>query len=270
MAGVYNGVRMFVEGYRDMSIAAAPIPAGDDAVWQARVDLAAAFRLAVRNGFHEGICNHFTLMVPGTEDRFLLNPYGLHWSEVTASNLLVVDVDGKVIEGDGVAEDTAFYIHSRIHLQAPDAACVLHTHQPYATALTQVHGGRLEPTIQSAIRFYGRVAYDDDFNGVVLATDEGDRIAQALGDNEVMFMANHGVTVVGPTVAQAFDALYYLERACQAQVIAMSTGLPLKKVSDNMAKHTHEQMMPLVPNSAARHFESLKRLLDRDEPDYAT
>ena len=269
MAGVYNGVRMFVEGYRDMSIAAAPIPAGDDAVWQARVDLAAAFRLAVRNGFHEGICNHFTLMVPGTEDRFLLNPYGLHWSEVTASNLLVVDVDGKVIEGDGIAEDTAFYIHSRIHLQAPDAACVLHTHQPYATALTQVHGGRLEPTIQSAIRFYGRVAYDDDFNGVVLATDEGDRIAGALGDKTVLFLRGHGVIVVGGTVAEAFQSLYYLERACQAQVLAMSTGKPLLRIGDNVAASTFGGGETVLRDHAAVHFNALKRLLDRWDTSYA-
>ena len=253
-----------------MSIAAAPMPASDDAVWQARVDLAAAFRLAVRNGFHEGICNHFTLMVPGTDNRFLLNPYGLHWSEVTASNLLVVDVDGNVVEGDGIAEDTAFYIHSRIHLKAPDAACVLHTHQPYATALTQVHGGRLEPTIQSAIRFYGRVAYDDDFNGVVLATDEGDRIADAIGDKEVMFMGNHGVTVVGPTVAQAFDALYYLERACQAQVLAMSTGRPLKPITDNIAASTFGGHHEELSDHARVHFDALKRsILEKQDPGYA-
>lgn len=252
-----------------MTLAARASDAAAETVRQARVDLAAAFRLAVRYGLHEGICNHFSLMVPGTRDRFLINGYGLHWSEVTASNLLVCDPDGNVLEGDREVEATAFYIHSRIHLGAPDAACVLHTHQPYATALTQVEGGRLEPTIQSAIRFYGRTAYDDGYAGLALDNAEGDRMCAALGDNDVLFLANHGVIVVGPTVAQAFDALYYLERACQAQVLAMSTGLPLRKVSDNIAKSANADMMKHVASSAGQHFDSLKRILDREEPDYA-
>lgn len=240
-----------------------------DAARQARIDLAAAYRLAVRLGLHEGICNHLTLMVPGSADRFLLIPYGMHWSEVTASTLLEVDFEGRVHAGVGEAEDTAFYIHARIHKQVPHAACVLHTHQPYASALTQVRGGRLEPTIQSAMRFYGRIAYDDAYNGLALDDAEGDRIAAALADKEVMFMANHGVVVVGPDVAQAFDAIYYLERACQAQVIAMSTGQPLNPISDNQARAVAADIVRGAPASAQRHFAALKRLLDRDEPGYA-
>jgi len=252
-----------------MSVSALERIAADPAVRQARIDLAAAYRLAVRLRLHEGICNHLTLMTPGAADRFLLIPYGMHWSEVTASTLIEVDFDGNVTAGEGEAEATAFYIHARIHKNVPHAAAVLHTHQPWASALTQVKGGRLEPTIQSAMRFYGRAAYDDAYNGLALDNAEGDRIAAALADKEVMFMANHGVVVVGPTLAQAFDALYYLERACEAQVLALSTGKPLNPISDNQARAVVADMMRGVPDAAARHFAALKRMLDREEPEYA-
>ena len=195
---------------------------------QARVDLAAAFRLAVRMDLHEGVCNHFTLMLPDGK-RFLLNAYGLHWSEVTASNLLALDARGNVLEGEGEAEKTAFYIHSRIHLAHPRAVCVLHTHMPYATALTLLEPGRLEMVEQNALRFADDIAYDDTYNGLVVDDAEGDRLARVLGDKRVLFLANHGVIVVGPSVAEAFDLMYYLERACRLQVLARATGLPLRR-----------------------------------------
>ena len=125
----------------------------------ARVDLAAAFRLAVRLDLHEGVCNHFSFMVDG--ERFLLNRYGLHWSEVTASNLIALNARGDILEGEGEVEKTAFYIHSRIHLAHPRAACVLHTHMPHATAITLLEGGRLEMAEQNALRFHDDIAYDD-------------------------------------------------------------------------------------------------------------
>lgn len=239
-----------------------------DAIREARIDLAAAFRLAVRFGLHEGICNHFSLMLPGAEDCFLLNRYGLHWSEITASNLLVVDGEGRVLEGEGEAERTAFYIHSRIHRANPRAVCVLHTHMPYATALTSIRGTRLEPISQNALRYYDDVAYDDLYNGLVHDNAEGDRLAAALGDKRVLFLANHGVIVVGRTVAEAFDDLYYLERACQVQVLAMSTGRPLRPVPEEVARTTFGNMSG-GGEFARIHFDALKRLLDRDEPDYA-
>src|SRR3954467_10957356 len=192
----------------------------------ARIDLAAAFRLAVRMDLHEGVCNHFSLMLPG--GKFLLNRYGLHWSEVSVSNLLALDADGNVLEGEGEFEKTAFYIHSRIHLAHPRAACVLHTHMPYATTLTLLEGGRLEMVEQNALRFADDIAYDDEYNGLVVDTAEGDRLARVLGTKRVLFLANHGVIVVGPSVAEAFDSMYYLERACRLQVLALSTGLKLR------------------------------------------
>lgn len=235
---------------------------------QARVDLAAAFRLAVRMDLHEGVCNHFTLMLPD-ERRFLLNAYGLHWSEVTASNLLVLDPDGTVLEGEGEAEKTAFYIHSRIHLANRRAACVLHTHMPYATALTLTVPGRLEMVEQNALRFADDIAYDDEYNGLVVDDAEGDRLARVLGDRRVLFLANHGVIVVGKTVAEAFDALYYLERACRLQVLARATGLPLRAVRPEVVRETYRMILADTPKYAGAHFEALKRLLDREQPDYA-
>ncbi len=233
----------------------------------ARVDLAAAFRLAVRLDLHEGVCNHFSVMLDG--GRFLLNRYGLHWSEVTASNLLTLDAQGQVLEGEGEFEKTAFYIHSRIHLAHPRAACVLHTHMPYATALTLLEGGRLAMAEQNALRFHDDIAYDDLYNGLVVDDTEGDRLARALGTKRVMFLASHGVIVVGETVADAFDAMYYLERACRLQVLARSMGGKLRTVAPEVVRRTYELMRVDAPKYAGAHFGALKRLLEREEPGYS-
>ena len=234
----------------------------------ARVDLAAAFRLAVRMDLHEGVCNHFSLMLPGGK-KFLLNRYGLHWSEVTASNLLALDAQGNVLEGEGEFEKTAFYIHSRIHLADARAACVLHTHMPYATALTLLENGRLEMVEQNALRFHDDIAYDDTYNGLVVDNAEGDRLARVLGGKRVMFLANHGVIVVGPSVAEAFDLMYYLERACRLQVLARSTGMKLRAVRAEVVEETYRMILADTPKYAGAHFSALKRLLDREEPDYS-
>jgi ribulose-5-phosphate 4-epimerase/fuculose-1-phosphate aldolase len=212
--------------------------------------------------------------VPGRDDRWLINPQGLHWAEIRASDLLAVDADGRVVEGDRPIEPTAFFIHSRVHRGRPSARCVLHSHMPWASALTAIEGGRLEPVIQSAMRFHGRVAYDDDpalgpdagFKGAALDEAEGDRLVRALGDKRVLFMANHGVLVVGETVAHAFDDLYYLERAAQAQVLAMSTGRKLRPVGGNVAAAIAAEVDSGLAVYAVQHFDAIKRLLDRDAP----
>ena len=233
-----------------------------------RVDLAAAFRLAVRLDLHEGVCNHFSAMLPDGK-RFLLNRYGLHWSEVTASNLLALDAAGNALEGEGEFEKTAFYIHSRIHIAHPRAACVLHTHMPYATALTLLEGGRLEMVEQNALRFHDDIAYDDTYNGLVVDDAEGDRLARVLGYKRVMFLANHGVIVVGRSVAEAFDALYYLERACRLQVLARSMSQKLRPVRQEVVEQTYKLMLADAPKYAGAHFDALKRILDRQEPGYS-
>ncbi len=236
-------------------------------IHQARVDLAAAFRLAARLWLNEGICNHFSLRLPGSADRFLINAYGLHWSEITASNLLTVDDAGNQIEGDGKVELTAITLHTAIHRAHPQAACVLHTHMPYATALACLENGRLEPLSLSGLRFYHSVGYDDDFAGPATQESEGDRSAAKLGNKSILFMANHGVMVTGPTVARAFDDLYYLERACQVQVLAMSTGRPLRLVPEDVARASRREL-DMLEMLANNHFTAMKRILDREEPDY--
>jgi ribulose-5-phosphate 4-epimerase/fuculose-1-phosphate aldolase len=235
-----------------------------DSMMRARVDLTAALRLAARFEFNEAICNHFSLAVPGTQDRFLINPQGLHWSEITPTDLVMIDSEGNVIEGKHTVEPTAFFIHGRIHRGKPNAACVLHTHMPYATAIATSDGGRLEWASQNALKFYGRVAYDECYNGLVLDSEEGDRICAQIEHADVLFLANHGVIVCGDSVAKAFDDLYYLERACLVQVLAENTGRSLKLIPESIAAITARQMAE--EKQYLLHFEALKRILDREEP----
>ena len=234
---------------------------------QAQIDLTAALRWADRLGLSEGVCNHFSLVVPGKTDRFLLNPQGLHWSELQVSDLLVVDQAGNVVAGKWTAEPTAFFIHSRIHLGNPAAKCVLHTHMPYATALCSIDGGRLEWIHQNSMRFYERVAYEEEYNGLALDEAAGERIAEKLATGKVLFLANHGVIVIGPDVATAFDDLYYLERACMTQVLAHSTGAARKRIPDHVCHRTLEQMETERQQSSL-HLESIKRILSREAPEF--
>jgi ribulose-5-phosphate 4-epimerase/fuculose-1-phosphate aldolase len=235
---------------------------------QARIDLAAAFRMAARLDLHEGVCNHFSMMLPGR--RFLINPKGTHFERITASGLILIDETGKTLEGNGRPPLTGHAIHTRIHLQHPHAKVVLHLHAPHSTALTAIRGGRLEMTHQNATRFYGEIAYDDHFNGIAVNTGEGDRMAEAMAGKRVMFLANHGVVVVGETVARAFDDFYYLERACQVQLLAMQSGRELNVMSDAIARVTHDQFEKLTDVNADYHFTALKEILDEEEPSYAS
>jgi ribulose-5-phosphate 4-epimerase/fuculose-1-phosphate aldolase len=235
---------------------------------QARVDLTAALRWANRLGFGEGICNHFSLEIPGRAGHFLINPLGLHWSEIQPGDLVTVDAAGRKVAGRHDVEPTAFFIHGAMHRSKPSAKCVMHTHMPYATTLAVVQGGRLEWASQNSLKFHGRVAYDDNYNGLALDEAEGERMCALAKDADVLFLANHGVIVCGPSVALAFDDLYYLERACMLQVLAMGTGRPLRIVSERVAMLTGRQMMEDTGQSE-RHFEALKRLLERDEPGWS-
>ncbi len=237
-------------------------------LWELRCDLAASLRMAARMGLHEGICNHFSAMLPGSANQFLVNRYGLAFAEATASSLLICDFDGNVLHGEGEPEATAFFIHARLHKSLPRARVALHTHMPYATALAMVEGEPLVWAGQSALKFLGRTVVDPDYNGLALDEAEGDRIAASMGDADIVFLRNHGVMVTGRTVAAAFDDLYYLERACEAQVLAMSTGRKLCPVPPEIAQHTATQMRGDT-GSAALHLASLRRRLDREEPEYA-
>ena len=241
---------------------------GTDAVSQARIDLAACFRMAARLGLHEGICNHLSFVVPGRDDLFLVNPYGWGFAEITASRLLVCDFHGKVVAGEGVPEATAFYIHARVHRNVPRARACFHTHMPNATALTMLDGPPLAWAGQTALKFYGRTVVDEEYGGLALDEAEGDRIAASIGEADIVFMRNHGVMVLGPTIAEAWDDLYYLERACEVQRLAMTTGRPLKPVPPEMAARTYAQMREGDRESARLHLESVKRILTQEAPDF--
>jgi len=237
----------------------------DPVAWQARCDLAAAYHLCNQMDLNEGICNHLTVMVPGTTDRFLCVPYGLLWDEVTASNLLMLDEKGNVLEGEGEIDATAFFIHAAIH--ATGVICVLHTHTPNVTALCCTEDFKLHMCHQNALRFAGDVAYDPTFNGLVLDREEGDRLVKVMDGKRVLMHANHGVIVCGDSVAEAFDDLYYLERAAEVQILAMSTGKELKIVSEAVAKQFLVDMKKDggKANWAKLHFNALKRGLMRTQ-----
>jgi ribulose-5-phosphate 4-epimerase/fuculose-1-phosphate aldolase len=241
---------------------------------QARIDLAACYRLADHFGLNEGIDNHLTMLVPGHDDRFLLAPFGLHWSEVKAGDFMVVDFNGRILSGRGAIEPTALYIHMPVHRLAPQARCVLHTHMPYATALTMLENPRLEMAVQSALGFYEEIAYDGDYNGLAFEPVEGERMARVLGTKSVLMLGNHGVLVVGDTVPRAFERLYFLERAAQAQILALSTGRALKLIPDKVIRATLAQFtggdQVAGRDRADLHFDALKRLLDRQQSDYAS
>jgi ribulose-5-phosphate 4-epimerase/fuculose-1-phosphate aldolase len=256
-----------------MNVSPEPLWPRTEAERSARIDLAACHRLAYRFGLSEGIDNHLTMVVPGRSDRFYLAPFGLLWGEVRASDLLELDFNGKVVAGQGLVEDTALYIHLSVHRLKPEARCVLHTHMTYATALGMLDDPGLQMAVQSALGFCDEIAYVD-YNGLALDYAEGERLARALGDRSVLVLRNHGVLVTARSLAQAFERLYFFERACQVQVLALSTGRTLRVVPEAVVAATVAQFN--VADSvggqdrAELHFRALKRLLDRDEADYAS
>ncbi len=240
-----------------------PLRLESDAVSEARVELAACFQLAAQYGFEEGICNHFSAVVPGHDNLFFVNPYGYAFSEITASRLLICDFDGHVVAGEGKPEATAFYIHARLHRLKPRVKAAFHTHMPNATALCLLEGPPLLWLGQTALKFYGRTAVDESYNGLALDDSEGDRIAQTIGDANIVFLKNHGVLVAGESIAEAWDDLYYLERAAEVQLKAMNSNRPLKAVPHEVAQRTYEQMRAGDKESARAHLNSGMRELRR-------
>ena len=237
---------------------------------ETRADLAAAFRWAARLNFHEATANHFSAAVSDDGTKFLLNPRGRHFSQMRASELLLLDADAAGGEANPAADPTAWYLHAHLHRFVPQARCVLHTHMPYATALACLADFEFLMLDQNACRFHNRIAYDRHYAGMALDDTEGERVARLLGpDRSVLFLGNHGVIVVGRSIAEAFDELYYLEKASQLQVLALSTGRPLALVDDRTAALACEQWLN-YPDVAKVHFDELRRILDAEKPDYAT
>ncbi len=225
-----------------------------------REDLALALRAAAHHGLGEGVCNHFSVALPDDSSRFLINPRGLHWSEIGPDDIVLVDEEGQVLAGRHRVEPTAMYIHGAVH-RIVGCAVVLHTHMSYATALTLTTERALDPCAsQGAMRFFGRIGIDADYNGLALDRAEGARIAHAMQGRDVAFLGNHGVIVTGPTIAHAYDDLYYLERACMHQVLAMSTGLPLAPASAELSAQVARQIQGEREQSDL-FFEALRRLL---------
>ena len=243
----------------------------NDDTWRARVHLAAANRLAVYDDLEEGIDNHFTMRVPGREDRYLVLPFGLHWSEAKASNLIVFNEAGEVLEGSGSLELSALSIHAPLH-RITGANVILHTHQTWALALNMLEDNRLLPGSQTAAFLTANMAYDDGYTGLAASLGEGERLASVLGSKQILFMKNHGVLAIGDTVAQAYRRLYKLERVCRAQILAMSTGRPLAVLDDAMVRKV-ETPNPRNSHSQAErealYFAAMMRVLDREMPGYA-
>jgi ribulose-5-phosphate 4-epimerase/fuculose-1-phosphate aldolase len=232
---------------------------------QMRVDLAAVFRMAAHYNWHESIANHFSLAVSDDGKQFLMNPKWVHFDNITASSLLLIDADDPdTMNGPNAPDPTAWIIHGHLHRAAPQARCILHVHSPYATAMATLADPEIKPIDQNTARFYNRVAYDYDYGGLAENDEEGARLVRVLGNKSIMLMGNHGVLVTGPTVADAFDNLYYFERACQTLVLAYSTGKPLSVLSDEIAEKT-AQSWEDYGGYAQAHFDQTKLVLAKKD-----
>tara|TARA_B100000029_G_C17348553_1_gene877952 strand:+ start:146 stop:901 length:756 start_codon:yes stop_codon:yes gene_type:complete len=231
-----------------------------------REDLACAFRWTARLNMHEGVANHFSAAVNDAGTKFLINPYGKYFSRISASDLLLLDADTAPDEFGDKIDQTAYCIHGAIHRKEPRARCVLHLHSKYATALSALKDTSIPPIDQTTMRFYNRVAVDYGYNGMGVG-EEAERLSTKLGNGSVLLMGQHGVITVGETVAQAFDELFYFERACKTLFLALSSGREMNIASHEVAEKTALQWES-YPNAAEKHFNALKEILDEEEPEY--
>lgn len=239
--------------------------------WQERVDLAAAFRWTVRERLHEGVSNHFSLSVNEDGTRFLMNPNQLHFSLVTASNLLLLDAnDPAAMDRPDAPDPTAWGLHGALHRLCPHARCAMHVHSIHATVLASLKDPVLPPLDQNCALFFGRISYDTEYGGLALDA-EAERACGALQDasKRVLVMGNHGIMVIGQTVAETFNTMYYFERACEIYIKSLWTGRELAVIPDEIAAKVAEEA-DSHGIEARRHLDSIKLLLDRSEPDYAT
>ena len=233
-----------------------------------RVELAAVFRLAAKFGWHESVANHFSAAVSEDGQRFLLNPRWRHFSQVRASELLLLDVNDDSIMDEPDAPDlSAWSIHGAVHAALPNVRALLHLHSPYATTIASLKDPTIVPIDQNTARFFGETAYDLEFGGIADDIEEGRRLAQIMKEHDVLMMGNHGVAVGGATIAEAFETLYYLERACQTLVLAYSTGQPLSVLSDDMAAKVAKGWKQFSGMGQA-HLDQWMEALDKEDPTY--
>lgn len=233
-----------------------------------RVDLAAALRLAARADWHEGVANHFSAAVSPDGSKFLVNPRWRHLSRVKASELLLVDAnDPSTMDLPDAPDPSVWAIHSAIHRLVPNARVILHLHPPYATTLATLKDSSIKPIDQVTARFFNRIATDHSFGGIASDVAEGERIASTIGNHSVLMMNNHGATTLASSVAEAFDAMYHLERAARTQVLAYSTGQPLNIMNDQLAEETAAEW-EAYKDAEFSHFEEMKQILDAEDPDF--
>jgi len=238
----------------------------NDPHYELRCQLACAFRWTARLDMHEGVANHFSLAVDERGTRFLINPDGRHFSRVRASELLLVDaMDAGTLEREDAPDPTAWGLHGALHRNVPAARCALHAHPIHTTVLASLADSTLLPVDQNCARFFNRVAVDASYGGLALE-EEAERCVELLHDKRILIMGNHGVMITAPSVAQAFDDLYYLERAARTLVTAYATAQPLRLIPDEVAEKTARQWEELPV--CHKHFRELRAILDEEEPDY--
>lgn len=236
---------------------------------QQRIDMAAAFRWAVRLNYHEGVANHFSLAVNDDATQFLMNPNQRHFSLIRASDMLLLDAnDPATMDRPDAPDPTAWGLHGSVHRYCPHARCVMHVHSTFATVLASLQNSELLPIDQNTATFYERYVIDDRFGGLAFES-EGARCATLLSDPKVkvMIMGNHGVLVLGDSVADTFNRLYYFERAAETYIRALQTGQSLRVLSHEIAVKAAQEMED-YPDQSVRHFDDLKEILDRDGSDY--
>lgn len=235
-----------------------------------RQDLAAAFRWTARLGLHEAVANHFSLAVNPEGTRFLINPNGRHFSRITASSLVEIDAnDPTTMSRPDAPDPTAWGLHGSIHRACPHASCVMHVHSIHATVLASLADSRLPAIDQNTAMFHNRQVIDDQYGGMAFE-QEGARCAQLLADPKIttMIMGNHGVLVIGRTVAETFNRLYYFERAAETYIRALQTGRPLRFLSEEVAEKTAREW-EAYPGFANAHLSELRAILDVEDPAYA-
>ncbi|MEP9372154.1 class II aldolase and adducin N-terminal domain-containing protein [Mesorhizobium sp. KR1-2] len=237
--------------------------------YEERVDLACAFRWTARLNMHEAVANHFSLAVNEDGSQFLMNPNQVHFSRIKASDLLLIDAnDPETMNRPDAPDPTAWGLHGSVHRNCPHARCVLHVHSIHATVLASLADSRLPPIDQNSAMFFNRHVVDGHYGGLAFE-EEGERCSKLLADPKVkvMVMGNHGVMVIGKNVADAFNQLYYFERAAETYIKALWTGQPLRVLSDEIAEKTASEMDD-YPGQAERHLAELKAILDEQEPAY--
>ncbi|UYV36960.1 class II aldolase and adducin N-terminal domain-containing protein [Rhodobacteraceae bacterium D3-12] len=239
--------------------------------WQERVDLAAAFRWTERLNMHEGVANHFSLAINDDGTRFLMNPNQMHFARIRASDLLEIDANNpETLTGPNAPDPTAWGLHGALHRHCPHARCAMHVHSIHATVLASLADSTLPPIDQNCATFYNRVVIDEHYGGLAFE-EEGERCAALFSDpsKKVMVMGNHGIMIIGATVAETFNRLYYFERAAETYIRALQTGRELRILPDEIAEKTAREL-EAYPEQDARHLSELKAILDEEGSTYAS